>query len=124
MPPYSRAIGAPGTRMATYAAISTVAAREMRAANLLARVFRSAMQSGQRSPQASPLIRRPHRTQGTSGSPLSNGAAEFFGRGGSTQVSGADAVLDYGGDDCIPDPLSPVQLTQVVQHHGGGKHLS
>src|SRR5918994_4735912 len=124
MPLYSRAIGAAWIRMATYAAISTVAAREMRPAILLARPCRSARHSGQSSPQPSPRIRRPHRTQGTSGSPLGNGTAELLGRRASTQVAGAYVVLHDRGDDGIPDPLGAIQLADMVQHHGGRKHLS
>src|SRR4051794_21951639 len=101
----------------------TVAAREMRLASLLARPFRSAKQSGQRSPQFSPRNRRPQRTQGTSGSPLSDGTAELLRRGGPAQVAGADAVTDDGRNDGMADPLRPVQLAQMVEHHCGGEHL-
>src|SRR5919107_956110 len=105
-------------RRTTYAAISTVAAREMRAANLLARALRSARHSGQSSPQPKPRPRRPHRTQGTSGSPLSDRMPELLRAGSTTEVTGANAILHDGGDDGAPDPLRPFQLSDVIQHHG------
>src|ERR1700682_4983432 len=119
MAPYSRAIGAAGTRMATYPAISTVAAREMRRASFLARPSRSARHSGHSSPQRNPLIRRSHLAQGTSGSPLSDGTADLLRARGAAQVSGPDAVTHNGGDDSLADPMGPLQLADVVQHHGG-----
>src|SRR4051812_8349104 len=98
------------TRTATYAAIRTVAAREMRLASFLARRRRSARHSGHSSPHPSPRRRRPHLAQGTSGSPLSDGTAELLCTGGAAQIAGADAVAHDGGDDGIPDPLRPLQL--------------
>src|SRR5215218_7285155 len=119
MAPYSRAIGAPDMRRATYAAISTVAAREMRPANLLARVFRSPKHSGHNSPQPRPHTRRPHRTQGTSGCPSRNRMAELLGAGAAAQIAGANIVLYDRGDDRVPDPFGALQLADMVQHHGG-----
>src|SRR3954465_7347901 len=116
-------MGAPVIRSATYAAISPVAAREMRLASLLARTFRSPKQSGQRLPQPSPHTRRPHLTQGTSGCPSRNRMSELLRAGGAPEVAGANAVLHDGRDDGIADPLGPVQLPDMIQHHGGGKHL-
>src|SRR5215210_1482975 len=110
-------------RSATYAAMSTVAAREMRPANLLARVFLSPRHSGHSSPQPSPHTRRPHRTQGTSGCPSRNRMAELLRAGGAPEVTGADPVAHDGRDDGIPDPLGPAQLSDMIQHHGSGKHL-
>src|SRR3954468_12481451 len=104
MAPYSRAIGAAGTRTATYAAISTVAAREMRRASFLARPSRSARQSGHRSPHRHPLIRPSHLAQGPSGSPLSDGTAEFFRARGAAQVAGPDAVVHDSSDDSLANP--------------------
>src|SRR5829696_5966388 len=123
MTPYSRAIGAPVMRSATYAAISTVAAMEMRLASLLARSFLSRRQSGHSSPQPSPQTRRPHRTQGTSGCPSRNRMAELLRAGDPPEVTGADPVAHDGRDDGIPDPLGSVQLSDMIQHHGSGKHL-
>src|SRR3954453_13219990 len=101
----------------------TVAAREMRLASLLARPFRSAKQSRHSSPQPSPRIRRPQRTQGTSGSPLSDGTAELLRGGGPAQIAGADAVTHDSRYDRMPDPLRPVQLAQVIEHHRRSEHL-
>src|SRR5215213_12040030 len=123
MTPYSRAIGAPVMRSATYAAISTVAAMEMRLASLLARTFLSRRQSGHSSPQPSPHTRRPHRTQGTSGCPSRNRMAELLGAGTAAQIAGANVVLHDRGDDRVPDPFGALQLADMVQHHGGGEHL-
>src|SRR3954470_4781529 len=116
-------MGAPVIRSATYAAISPVAAREMRLASLLARTFRSPKQSGKTVPQPSPHTRRPHLTQGPSGCPSRNRMSELLRAGGAPEVAGANAVLHDGRDDGIPDPLGPVQLPDMIQHHGGGKHL-
>src|SRR6187397_1873809 len=123
MTPYIRPIGALVMRSATYAAISTVAAREMRLASLLARSFRSPRHSGQSSPQPNPHTRRPHRTQGTSGCTSLNRMSELFRAGGAAEVPGASAVLHDGCDDGIPNPLGQVQLSDMIQHHGRGKHL-
>src|SRR5215210_7112288 len=123
MPPYRRAMGAAVTRMATYAAISTVAAREMRLASRLARRLRSLRQSGQSSPQPSPRTRRSHLTQGTSGSPLGNGTTELLGAGGSAQVAGADTVADDRSEDGVSEPLSAIQLAEVIEHHRRRQHL-
>src|SRR5829696_2325221 len=123
MTPYSRAIGAPVMRSATYAAISTVAAMEMRLASLLARTFRSRRQSGHSSPQPNPHTRRPHRTQGTSGCPSRNRMSELLRAGGAPEVTGANTIAHDGRDDGIADPLGPVQLSDMIQPHGSGKHL-
>src|SRR5215210_6188661 len=110
-------------RSATYAAMSTVAAREMRPANLLARVFLSPRHSGHSSPHPSPHTRRPHRTQGTSGCPSRNRMAELLGAGTAAQIAGANVVSYDRGDDRVPDPLGALQLADMVQHHGGSEHL-
>src|SRR5215218_5044772 len=105
MAPYNRAIGAPDMRSTTYAAISTVAAMEMRPANFLARVLRSPRHSGHSSPQPKPHTRRPHRTQGTSGCPSRNRMAELLGAGAAAQIAGANIVPYDRSDDRFPDPL-------------------
>src|SRR4051812_38639515 len=106
-----RAIGAADTRRATYAAISAVAAREMRLASLLARRFRSARHSGQSSPQPRPRTRRSHLAQGTSGSPPGDSTAKLLSRCRPAQIAGADLVLNDGSSDGVPDTLGPIELT-------------
>src|SRR5688500_5240001 len=110
-------------RKATYAAISTAAAREMRLPSRLARACRSAWHSGHSAPQLSPRILRPHFAHATSGSPLCDSISKLLGRGSAPEIVGANLVADDRGDDRIPDPLGAVELANMIQHHRGGEHL-
>src|SRR6478672_11468436 len=110
-------MGSPGSRNATYAVISAVAAREMRWASRVARCCRSARQSGQSSPQGRPATRRSHLAQGTSGNPPGNRMPEFLRGGRATKVAGADVVAHDRVGDGLAEPLRALELAQVIEHH-------
>jgi len=58
-----------------------------------------------------------------SGNPPRDSTAELLGGSRSAEIPGADPVGHDGLDHAAPDPLGPIQLAQVVEHHRRREHL-
>src|SRR5467141_3396215 len=122
--PTSRAVRSTGSARATYTASGAVVPIATSRAVLPARRSTSRVQSRHRPPIAMPAVSTPHFAHGWLGpNPLNHGAGEFGRSSTSPQVRCADLVLYDGCLEGAAQPLPRLELSQMIEHHGGGEQL-
>src|SRR5216117_4366616 len=122
--PTTRAVRSTGSDRATYTASGTVVPIATSRPILLARRSSSLVQLGHRPPIAMPAVSVPHFAHGWLGpNPLDHGAGELGRSSTSPQIRCADLVLYDGCLEGAAQPLTRLELSQMVEHHRGRQHL-
>src|SRR5437867_2556239 len=122
--PTKRAVGSTGSDQATYTASGAVVPMATRRAILVARRLSSRVQLAHSPPIAMPAVSTPHFAHGWLGpNPLNHGAGEFGRSSTSPQIRCADLVLYDGCLEGAAQPLTRLELSEMVEHHRGRQHL-
>src|SRR5258705_12925099 len=104
--------------MPAYSASGTVVPSDTRRATRVARRFSKRRQFWHNPPIAMPAVSAPHFAHGGLGpNSLDHGAGEFGRRSTSPQVRRPDIVRDDRVFERAPQPLRPVELPHMIEHH-------